>query len=211
MNAIQGVSVNRTNPKRKSSKELEKEHKKGRLDSKNFDYSRLDEDLDIDFLSLKSQQAGDTPTSSLSRSSIASTTSERSDTEEGNMAINQKQFIQFLSAALDDKEILRKLKKSLAEDIEEIQNRVMVMEVENGDRDDVTRKMQDKIDDLEQRDRAKNIIVTGIKHDSVPSTVKRLNRKLTTKIQDEDIHYITKLKPARNDDKERIKIVFNNQ
>ena len=49
----------------------------------------------------------------------------------------------------------------------------------------------------------------GKKHESITKTVKKLNRKLSTKLNDEEVHYIAKLKS--NDGKEKIKIVFSNQ
>ena len=68
------------------------------------------------------------------------------------------------------------------------------LEIEHDWRDETIKNMQERIDELEQHDQARNIIVTGIKHDSVTNTVKKLNRKLSIKLKDEEIHYIAKLK-----------------
>ena len=203
--------MNKSQAKRKNSRELEKHHKKGRGEDKTYGYTHLEETTTIDFVSTKNVNKEATPTA-VSNSSIASSnTSSTIDIRE-NMAMTQEQFIKFLSAALDDENIVKKLTRSLSQDIEELQDRVMVLEVENEDRDALTTKMNEKIDDLEQKERSRNIIVTGIKHDTVAKTVKKLNRKMTTNIKDDDIHYITKLNAGRNgNDKERIKIVFNNQ
>ena len=44
-----------------------------------------------------------------------------------------------------------------------MQNRVVALEIESDERADQMKVMQGRIEELEQRERAKNLIVTGIK------------------------------------------------
>ena len=94
--------------------------------------------------------------------------------------------------------------------IEPIQEDIRLIEESNKFRDERINVMERKIDEYEQRDRDRNIIVTGLKDNetSVEDVTKKLS-KLHFTIHAQDIQYVQKLRTTKGP--ARVKVVFKEE
>ena len=87
--------------------------------------------------------------------------------------------------------------------------RIDEIEIANEDRDEKVMTLQRKVDNLDQTEKAKKLILTGTKTEASPmSAATKLNDLLRMKVKAEDIHYVTKLK-TDSTGPEKLKIVFH--
>ena len=90
--------------------------------------------------------------------------------------ITKQDFISWFSEALDEQVVIKKLNGVLEASVAEIQNRVDDIELQNEDRDERTRSLQMRVDELEQAERGRNLILTGPNCDvSIPAIGNELN------------------------------------
>ena len=122
-------------------------------------------------------------------------------------------FVRHMKAALADKDIEKMLHEPTMELIKRMDNRVAVIEeVANENKSDIT-DIQGRLDEVEQKERATNMILTidNNLETTTKTTVKNLlNDKLNINVNENEIKYVLRL--GTNESKPtKIRVVFNDE
>ena len=125
------------------------------------------------------------------------------------MALTESDFVKFFNKALDEESVQNKLSNAMRRDLEEITERIDILEVLNEEKTEQIQGMSEQFDQLEQHNRRTHIIITGLKKDPSPdSVVKKLNTLLRTNITKETIKYVQNLPDQKTTNHHRVKVVF---
>ena len=90
--------------------------------------------------------------------------------------------------------MIEKLKDMLERSVEGLYKRIDGIKLQNEDRDERVAILQAKENSLEQMEKGKNLILTGLNCDvSISAVVKKLKKLLGTKLKEDHLHYVTKL------------------
>ena len=196
--AVQGRIVTAAQ-KRKAGK-LASKSKKGRGDTEQFKFTQLkNKDSEDSYLS----------------SDLSSQSSFGKYSEMGSET--NTDFTESFSRALDDDAICSKfckmMERVMAKPVEEITERIEDLEIQNVIRDGDMAELQNRVDDLEQKERATNLIATGlpITNPTPAKTAKKLSDMLGISIKTEEIMFVVKLGNRASDDKTLTKIAFTSK
>ena len=186
-NEVSGGEINLKKRRRSSNKDIE--NKRGRL-------GRLS--------GLDSSSSSDSTTSEGEDSIMAD-----NDDSQGLLT-----FVRHMKAALADKDIEKMLLKPTLVVIEKMDSRMEKVEKETHENKQEIVEMNERLDEIEQRERSANMIITvadtpGIEA-SKTTVTKLLNDKLKTNIQENEINYVLKL--GNNDTKPtKMRVVFHDK
>ena len=140
-----------------------------------------------------------------SDSTIATTNDKMTEDDIGSIVLR---VTQGLKKQYDDST------KRIFEGLKDIQKRVNNLEDSEVRQDTEIDQIKQHLDDYDQKEKDKNVIVTGLKNDQLNENkiIEVLNEKLQKDIlKKEDIDYVVKLRNGRNDQPNRIKIAFHDK
>ena len=127
-----------------------------------------------------------------------------------NMAMTKETFINFFQAALQSEQVKQNIKSIFANSISDIEERIDNIDFQNEARDDEIQMLKKRVDSLDQSDRNRNLILTGMKIDppTADNTAKKLKHLLRVEVDRSDINYIAVL---AEDPQPKIKIALYNK
>jgi hypothetical protein len=99
--------------------------------------------------------------------------------------------------------------KRMFEGMKEVQKRMNVIEENDSRQDKEIDNMRADLDDIKQKEKDRNMVVTGLKDEQMTKeeAIKTLNDNLKTNIRSDDIEYVLKLKTT-DTQPSRLRIVF---
>ena len=205
--AIQGKINEDNRGKRKKSINTNRDNKKGRSDLSSrhsISLETLDSNSTVSTISyekIPSVTASDI-TSISDLDPLKTATSE---------VMDEEKFAQLFAAAMKTQDFVKTMtnivKDAVTSTTDELNTRIDEIDFLGEIRDEKITTLESKVDTLEQKERAQNIIMTGIntQETSARKVSKTLNKLLDTHIAAEDILYAAELK---TNDTTRLKIVF---
>lgn len=183
-----------------------------------FGKRKTSQELQSDIL--KKERISGSISSTEGEESVVNTTEKYKNPSTSKMDKDET-FVENMVTAITDSRVMDALtaaiNKLTENSIKEVKEKIEIIEVENVDRDNRVEKLELQMDEYQQKDREKNIIIAGLPEEEMNKAgiTEVINTKLGCGIKQSDIEYVMKIKKREgqtaNATVNRARVVFKDK